>query len=435
MKSKLEKLSPEFQKILQSASSLANSSGCKIFLVGGIVRDLLLGGGVFDLDIAVEGDAIAFASRLAGRLRSSYAKHHAFGTATVYFKNHKIDFATARTEIYSHWGVLPKVRPAELCEDLKRRDFTINAMAIGLNQGDYGKVIDFYAGLSDLNKGLLRVLHQESFLEDPTRILRGVRFKERFSFKFEPCTQELLKQASSKEVLNLVSPHRLRDELICILKEPDPFKCLKSLNRLKSLYFIDKKVFLDKQAAVLFKRINSAAAWYDRTFKNHRKLDKVTIYLAAILIILSQRKIESLLSKFGFKKGERIIVTSIKKGVGLLSQIDKKKEPYRIYEYLKDYSFEAILFFYAYSRGKHLRKNIEYFFKTLACISTDTKGRDLKDMSLAPSALYGRALQSLLKAKIKKGLNGKEQELKEVEKIFKRLYKKHMPCGGNNPRV
>jgi tRNA nucleotidyltransferase (CCA-adding enzyme) len=430
MKDKLKKLPPEFKRILKSASKLAGDFGCRISLVGGVVRDLLLGGDVFDLDIVVEGDAIAFVSQLAQRLRGDYTKHHAFGTATVYFNSHKIDFATARTEIYSHWGVLPKVKPAGLLEDLQRRDFTINAMAIGLNHDDYGKVIDFYGGLSDLNKGLLRVLHKESFLEDPTRILRGTRFKERFGFAFEPRTQALLKQASSKRVLNLVSPHRLRDELICMLKEPSPYRCLKALDRLGSLYFIDKKVTLDKQAAVLFRRINSAVAWYDKTFKNHRRLDQWIIYLAAILVSLSQKRIENLLSEFGFKKGERIIVVSIKKGIKSANQINRKKEPYNIYEYLKNYSFEAVLFFYAYFNDKHSRRNIEYFFKALACIRLDTRGRDLKDMSLSPSALYGKALQGLLKAKIKKGLSGKEQELKEVEKIFRRLYKKHMSCGG-----
>jgi len=185
---RLKKLSPQFKKVLKVSSALANSLGFKVYLVGGVVRDLILEKEVFDLDVVVEGDAIVFARELSKRLKSSFKKHHAFGTAVVEFDGHKIDFATARTEHYIHWGALPKVKPAALKQDLFRRDFTINAMAVSLNKKDYGKLIDLYNGLHDLRKGLVRALHKESFLEDPTRIIRAIRFEQRFSFKIEKDT-------------------------------------------------------------------------------------------------------------------------------------------------------------------------------------------------------------------------------------------------------
>ena len=163
MVNRLKSLSSEFVTVLKESSSLADSLGFKVYLVGGVVRDLILERKVFDLDIVVEGNAIVFADKLSELLGEKLHRHHSFGTATVDFREHKIDFATARTETYSHQGVLPKVSPASIVEDLFRRDFTINAMAISLNKEDYGKLIDLYDGLGDIKKKLIRVLHNKSF--------------------------------------------------------------------------------------------------------------------------------------------------------------------------------------------------------------------------------------------------------------------------------
>ena len=175
-----------------------------VYLVGGAVRDLLLGRARADVDLVVEGDAAALAQRLGG----ASASHQRFGTAKVELEGHELDIASARTETYPEPGALPVVAPAEgLEQDLARRDFTVNAMAIPLQ--DPSRLIDPYRGKADLEAGVLRVLHDRSFVDDPTRAIRAARYASRFGFSPEPRTEELLRRSD----LTTVSADRRRAEL------------------------------------------------------------------------------------------------------------------------------------------------------------------------------------------------------------------------------
>jgi len=182
----------------------------RAYLVGGAVRDLLMGSERTDLDVAVEGDAAALGGRLGGEIR----EHERFSTATVRVDGLELDLATARSETYAEPGALPDVRPASLVEDLARRDFTVNAMALPL-AGD-PELIDPHGGLEDLEHGLLRVLHERSFVEDPTRALRAARYAARYGFELEPRTGELLRAAN----LDTVSRDRVDGELRKLAREP-----------------------------------------------------------------------------------------------------------------------------------------------------------------------------------------------------------------------
>ncbi|MFH1505256.1 MAG: hypothetical protein ABIH08_07750, partial [Candidatus Omnitrophota bacterium] len=364
MVNRLKELSPQFKKVLKVSSLLADSLGFKVYLVGGVVRDLILGKEVFDLDIVVEGDAITFARKLAQILKTSFNRHQAFGTAAVSFNGHKIDFATARTEHYTHWGALPKVSPATLEQDLSRRDFTINAMAISLNKASYGKLIDLHNSLSDLHKGLLRVMRKKSFLEDPTRILRAIRFEQRFSFKVEQQTFKLMREALAMDALRLVTLHRLRDEIIIILKEPKPYRYIKRIKELAGFSFIDSKLKLNKDSLKLILRIEGIIRRYGKKYKKHEATQVWLIYLAAMLINLSQSRIAKVFHEFGFRRGEREAV-SIKKGLYKIKKINKSVGLAVIYRGLKPYSIESIIFFYAYYPLKILRRNIDYFLDEL----------------------------------------------------------------------
>jgi len=419
MINRLKKLSPQFKRILKASSVLAKSSGFGIYLVGGVVRDLILKRKVFDLDIVVEGSAIIFAKKLSGSLRSEFRKHHSFGTAAINFEGHKIDFATARTETYSRQGALPKVSPASLAKDFLRRDFTINAMAVSLNKTDYGRLIDLCNGLEDLNKGLIRVLHPKSFQDDPTRILRAIRFEQRFSFKIEPRTLKLIKEAIESQSLELVGPHRLRDEIILILKEPKPSGYIKRIKELAGFSFIDKGIKIDKKSFSLFTRIEKASTYYQKRFKKHRKPETWLLYLAALLIKLSPLQLKKFFHDFGFRKGERDIVNSIAKSINKIKRLGEYSKASDIYRTLQPYSFESILFFYAYYQKKSLRKNIEHFLDKLVDIRLKIKGRDLKAMNLKPDILYNKILKKTLYSKIDKGLKSKRQEAEEVKRIFK----------------
>jgi len=420
MKNRLNKLSPEYQRVLKSSSGLAKALGVKIYLVGGVVRDLILNKKVLDLDIVVEGDAIAFAKKLAGILKSDFSHHNSFGTATINFKGEKIDFATARTEEYSRCGILPKVTPATLVKDLLRRDFTINAMAISLNKKDYGKLIDLYNGLGDLKKGLIRILHSRSFCDDSTRILRAIRFEQRFSFKIEPNTLKLIKEALSQNCLKLVGSHRLREEIIIILNEDNPSKYIKRIEGLIGFSSIDKTVKLDKTSFQIFKRIEESALYYKKRFKKHPKLKVWLLYLAAILIKLSPLQLKKFFDDFGFRKKERDIVCSISEGIKEIKKIEKYTKASLIFKTLKPYSFEAIIFFYAFYQNKSIRRNIEYFLKSLVNLQLKIKGRDLKARNLKPEALYGKVLEKTFYSKLDKGLINKAQEIEEAKRIFQK---------------
>ncbi len=192
------------------------------YLVGGALRDLLRGADAVDLDVAVEGDAPAAARELAARLEGEAVEHERFGTAIVHAEGIVLDLATTRRERYPRPGALPEVEPASLVEDLARRDFTVNAMAAALAPVELGQLHDPHGGVPDLDAGVVRALHYRSFIDDPTRLLRAVRYEVRLGFAMDPDTEELAREAVAGGALSTVSGPRVRDELLGLLGEPDP---------------------------------------------------------------------------------------------------------------------------------------------------------------------------------------------------------------------
>ena len=190
-----------------------------MYLVGGAVRDLLRGAHAVDLDLAVEGDARSVARALAARLGGTTREHERFGTATVRTDVLSFDLAATRTETYDEAGALPRVAPAPLSDDLMRRDFTVNAMAIALAGDDLGHLHDPHGGLADLDAGMVRILHPGSFLDDPTRLLRAVRYESRLGFRMDDDTERRARAAVAEDAMSTVSGARVRDELIDLLTE------------------------------------------------------------------------------------------------------------------------------------------------------------------------------------------------------------------------
>jgi tRNA nucleotidyltransferase (CCA-adding enzyme) len=202
------------------------------YLVGGAVRDLLRGADAIDLDLAVEGDAPYVARALAGRLGGSVREHERFGTATVRAPELVFDLATTRTEAYDEPGALPRVEAATLTEDLRRRDFTVNAMAVALAGDRLGQLYDPHGGVADLEAGLVRVLHPGSFLDDPTRLLRAVRYETRLGLRMDEYTERAARVAVAEDALSTVSGSRVRDELMDLLAE---YEAPAAVERLRDL--------------------------------------------------------------------------------------------------------------------------------------------------------------------------------------------------------
>ena len=223
-------VSPAMQRILHQAGVLASEMGFHAYAVGGMVRDLLLGIHHFDLDIVIEGDGIRFSGNLADRLYAMVKCHERFGTATITFPDQlRVDIATARTEFYERPAVLPRVTPGSIRDDMHRRDFTINALAVSLMPGEFGCLLDFFHGVRDLRERRIRVLHEQSFIDDPTRIFRAVRFEARLGFRMVRSTEQLLVAALSRFILSELEDYRIATELRLILEEPDPARPLKRL--------------------------------------------------------------------------------------------------------------------------------------------------------------------------------------------------------------
>jgi len=239
MKNLLSRLNPESLALVCSIGLLAKARGVEAYLVGGPVRDLMLEFPNVDLDITVEGNCLGLAEKFALLHRGAkLTRYPAFKTATVHLPDSSlVDFAAARQEIYARRGAYPAVKPSSIKEDLLRRDFTINAMAVAINPDTWGKLIDPFGGRIDLLSLTLRVLHEKSFLDDPTRILRAARFKARLGFRMEAKTLKFLKSAIKIKALDTIKPQRYRKDFNKILKEPnaqEAVKCLKLWNAYKS---------------------------------------------------------------------------------------------------------------------------------------------------------------------------------------------------------
>jgi len=235
MKDLLLKLDKQLLKIVSDSGRLASQLGFQAYLVGGPVRDLILKHPKVDLDITVEGNGIHLAEKFSALQRGSkLVRYPAFKTATVRLSDGSmVDFATARKETYSKGGAFPKVVPSHMTDDLFRRDFTINALAIAINPESWGKILDPFGGVPDVRAQRLRVLHEKSFLDDPTRILRLARFKARLGFKVERKTLTILKEAVKAGALDTIKPQRYKKEFDKILKEQkhqDAIQCLKRWN-------------------------------------------------------------------------------------------------------------------------------------------------------------------------------------------------------------
>lgn len=238
---KMEKsFSKETAALVRHVGHVSNRLGYRAFLVGGIVRDLLLGIKNLDLDIVIEGDAIKVGEELKDKLGGGIKVHKKFGTCKVTTeKGLKIDLATARKEVYEKPAALPTVEYSLLEDDLIRRDFTINAMAVSLNEDDFGDLVDLFGGEQDLKDGRIRILHDASFIDDPTRIFRAMRFEYRLKFSIDKHTKDLIAEAVKKKMLEKIGDYRTQNEMDLIMKEKEP---LEILNKMEKIYGVKLKI-------------------------------------------------------------------------------------------------------------------------------------------------------------------------------------------------
>ncbi|MFA5090128.1 MAG: hypothetical protein WC510_03700 [Candidatus Omnitrophota bacterium] len=416
----LRKLPLQIQRIISLAGDTAERNNLSAYLVGGFVRDLILGKKNLDLDIVVEGDGIKFAENLARDTHSHIIIHKRFGTATLKTGSGlKVDIATARSEIYRYPAHLPEVRTGSLKDDLFRRDFTINAMAMGITGVNSGNLIDFYGGKRDLSAGKIRVLHDLSFMDDPTRILRAIRFEQRYNFRIEKNTLSLLREAKNTGIFEKVQPHRLRDEFILSLKEERPLKEIKRIQELTGFGFLDRDLCVTKRGYGALASLDKEIRWFKQAYPKRRSLDSWLVYFMGLIDQLPTGRLKLLCRRFSFLKGEekRIMGWRAIKAdfISLLKQPDLK--PSRIFSLLEPLSYEVIIMIKAKFKDKNIKKHIEDFFEIYNGMRLCISGKDIKAMGISPGPYYRKIFSAVLKAKLNGEVKDKEEEFAMIRKL------------------
>lgn len=406
----LDLLDKEHQKMIALVGDEARNHHYKAYLVGGIVRDLILQRDNLDLDIVVEGDAIQLAQAVGKLLKMDLTVHEAFQTCTLYSQNcRRIDFATARREMYPKPGALPVVETAYLDADIFRRDFTVNALAISLNPGSYGKLIDHYGGLQDLDRGIIRIFHEKSFVDDPTRILRAVRFEQRFHFEIEQETKELLLSAVRQRTYASVKEPRYFNEFKKILMEEDPLPALARLKELGALNFWKAPLaFNQKDFALLRRKIAEAERKKLLTDHSARWL----YYLMALVEDLDKRKVADILNNIQIRKEWVQSILESKDRSPMEKKLQRKNlRDSEIYEHLKTYLPETLLFVQFSSSVALVRQRIGHYLRNTRNTQLRVNGEDIKRLGVREGKKVGLILSKILHAKIDRGLTTKEQEL------------------------
>jgi len=388
-------------ELVKDISGQAAKQGKRVYLVGGVVRDLLLGYPNFDLDLVVEGDAVKLAQRVAETSRAKLLAHHRFGTAKLRYENFTLDLATARKETYAKPGALPTVTPGTLKDDLVRRDFSINAMAISLAANDYGELVDPYQGKSDLEHRLIRILHSESFSDDATRILRGVRYEQRLGFEFEAQTVQLLKRDIS--MLDTISGDRIRHELELIFKEKQPDLVIKRLGELGVLPIISPFLKGD--------------GWIAEKFDRARRLKKPTqlpsLYFCLLIYSFSKTGIEQFLARLNISaKLSRAMRDTLRLKTNLPLLDKPSLKPSEIYYLLREYEPAAIQANAIASDSSMVHHYLQLFLTELRYVRTSLNGEELKRLGISAGPEMGKALQVLHKAKLDGEVSTKADEKK-----------------------
>jgi len=375
--------------LVQDISAQAAKRGQRVYLIGGVVRDLLLGYPNFDLDLVVEGDAVKLAQRVAETSQAKLLAHHRFGTAKLRYENFTLDLATARRETYARPGALPAVTPGTLKDDLIRRDFSINAMAISLAANNYGELVDSHHGKSDLEHHLIRILHPGSFSDDATRILRAIRYEQRLGFELEAQTAQLLKR--DIPMLDTISGDRIRHELELILKEKQPELVIKRLAALGVLPRISPSLKGD--------------GWIAEKFDKARRLKKPTqlasLYFCLLVYSFSERRIEQLLARLNISaKLSRAMLDTLRLKTSLPLLDKPSRKPSEIYYLLREYEPLAIQANALASESPTVHHHLQLFLTKLRYVRTALDGEELKRLGISAGPKMGKVLQILHKAKL-----------------------------------
>jgi len=416
-----EQLPGRVTDFLQKAGEVAENLHYKVYAVGGFIRDLLLRRPNLDIDIVVEGDGIEFAKDFARSYEARVRSYKKFGTAVVIFPDgFKVDVATARLEYYEYPAALPTVELSSLKLDLYRRDFTINTLAVELNPERFGQLIDYFGAQRDFKDKAIRVLHNYSFVEDPTRVLRAIRYEQRLGFNIVKHTSNLIANAVKMDLLVQLSGRRLTNELKLLLSEENPTPAIKRMHQYKLLPFLHPEITYTQTLERLLEEIRSVLAWYDLSFIKNG-CDRWLVYLLALADPLDLMELGEFCDRMEFPpRLANWLLEGKKKAISVAQEFYRKSElkPSDVYHLLEDLSSEWLLFIMAKTQREDTRRAISFYFRSLKDVRPKLSGKDLKSMGIEPGPIYRRILDQLLNGRLDGELSSKEEEIEFVRKQY-----------------
>ena len=370
------------------------------------------------MDIVIEGDGIAFAKKYAKTVDARIHAYEKFGTAVIIFPNgFKIDVASARMEFYKFPAALPTVEMSSIKLDLFRRDFTVNTLAIQLNPDKFGVLIDFFAAQRDIKEKTIRVLHNLSFVEDPTRVFRAIRFEQRFGFSIGKLTSGLIENAVKMDFLKRLSGRRVFTELRQILEEENPTSAIIRLNEYNLLNVIHPSITLNKGLFLLFNSVKKVLSWHDLLFLEEPYM-KWAVYFLALTGHCDEKTVEEICNRMEIAPRYRTIFIKERfESDRCLSWMERNlsMKNSTLYHKLSGFKVELALYMMAATKHENVKRSISNYFTGLREVDISLKGRDLIKMGLKPGPIFREILGAVRDAKINGQLKTRNDELDFVK--------------------
>ncbi len=398
------RLDKKLIKKMEVLGKIAEQMGYSAYLVGGIVRDVIMGNQISDIDMVIIGDGIAFARKAADILNTKVSVHEQFMTAVLKTNGFKIDIATARNEYYNKPGALPTVAKGSLVRDLKRRDFTINSLAVTLSPNRFGILVDYFGGLADIKSKKIRVLHNMSFVEDPTRIFRAIRFAVRYKFQIGGQTERLMKNVVELDIMKDLKASRIMPELNLIFNEKHPSLTLSRLTEMGVWQAISANINSSEDAIA---RGESIVAAYNLIFR--KKIDKTAFYLFLIGLFLDEKDLKITFIRIGAVNFIRKNLHIRKMRNSILKTLItcNKSEAYRK---LSSLSIEAIMSLAAFTRSIKIRDKIMELIRHIFERPLLT-GKDLIKLGFKEGRSIGKLLRKVEDMQIDGTINGYDEAI------------------------
>ncbi len=413
-----ERLTPQRLDMLREIGQVADELDYPAYVVGGFVRDLFLYRSNEDIDIVIEGDGIAFAKRFASIHRVRIHSHAKFGTAVIIFPDgFKIDIASARLEYYKFPAALPIVEMSSIKLDLFRRDFTMNTLAIQLNPDKFSTLVDFFSAQKDIKEKVIRVIHNLSFVEDPTRVFRAIRFEQRFGFSIGKLTAGLIANAVKMNFIKRLGGRRIFTELRLILEEENPTPAIIRLQDYQLLQVIHPDIRMNNSQISLLNSTKEVIAWHDLLFLEESYI-KWAVYFMVLIRNCDLRTTRAICERLELAPRYRKIFLKDRMAADVtLNRLERNlpNDNRSLHKHLSGLGIEMILYMMVCAHSRDVKRAISHFVTKLRYVTITVSGKDLMRYGLKPGPIFRETMQRVLDAKLDGLLKTRDDELRFVE--------------------